>query len=313
MFVKPNKNCVMQKVGFLGISGQMKEVFGSIVNSPSYEISGVYMPDMIDNLNIKDFEQVPFFKNPFGLIADSDLLIINKTDENSYNLIIECIQNSRNILISHPENLTLEEIDYLNKLAIEASINICPLVSYKYKNFISDSNLIPRNPRLLRIKSKGRYNLINILTASQLSLFFSDLVTSLINVPLKKIGCHSVKITDGFYPLTNMTIQFESGSVAHMEIDTISDKESLVLEVYYLNQIIEIDLLSDKMKRTTLENNNNRNSAIIENISNNINLSFQQMIDYVSRKEDKDFYQNHLINFKATLSIYNKLKEKLVS
>jgi hypothetical protein len=44
MFVKPITNCKMQKVGFLGISGQMHEVLNSIVDSPSYQVAGVYIP-----------------------------------------------------------------------------------------------------------------------------------------------------------------------------------------------------------------------------------------------------------------------------
>jgi hypothetical protein len=311
MFAKPIDLEIMQKVGFLGFNGQIEEVLGSVSKSSEYSITGIYFPENSDNQDINIIDPIQVVKNPFGLIAESDLLIVNKTDSKSYNLIVECIQNSRNILISHPENLTIDEVDYLNKLAIEASISAYPLISYKLKYFIKNNDILPLNPKLIRIKSKGRNNIIKDLNSNQLSLFLADIVTSFIDIPLKKINCHSTSVIDELFPLTSLTISFEGGKTAQIEIDVISDKPAFVIEVFYKNQIIEIDLLTEKMKQSKLVNGEN-NFTESENIFNAIDSSFQNILDFALSKDSRGIRQNHLNIFKTTLMIYNKLKEKLI-
>jgi hypothetical protein len=305
------KNIKMQKVGLLGFNGQIEELLGSIIGSSNFTITGIYIPETTELKSIKDEFQLPLYKNPFGLIAESDLLIVSKTDENSYNLIIECIQNSRNILISNPENLTLDEIEYLNKLSCEASVNAYPVISFKLKYFIREFKNFPLNPRLIRIKSTGKNIIINSLPVGQFSMYLADLVTSIIDVPIKKINAQSTFIIDGVYPYTTSTILFEGGRIANIEIDTFSENESFIIEVYDRNKIIEIDLLNDSMKCTNI-GGNCRNSAISEHIFDNFDLSFQRLIEFATCKDDRGIAINHLAGFKNTLSIYKKIREKLM-
>jgi len=112
----------MPTIGILGLTSNTASYIHQLKQA-SYEIICWDKKD-----EHKHLQGVHWATNPFAVIAESDILIIARTDEGSYGLITESIMALKPVVIDNLPAFTCQEISSLYKLSVEASIPVIPLI-----------------------------------------------------------------------------------------------------------------------------------------------------------------------------------------
>ncbi len=298
----------MMKIGILGLNTITDELLSQVVSSGTYVICGVYDVDSNKANAISEAYGVKYSSNPFGIIAQSELLVISKTDENSYHLMVECILNTRSLLIINPENLTIAETENLCKLATEACVLVVPYLSRLYnETYLKGSSFVEK---ALFINVSYAQNLaISIQNNKVIDII--DYVLKLANGNVKKIIANAYNFDISGIQLLNCRMDFDNGCVANILIDFNSHKNEFNITVYQQQKIVNLDLLNKQVVIKNLQNKLNYkakeyNKIAIDKLGNPF-----EFLKYFNANDWSDIKPGILESFLYSQKIFKKIQEKI--
>jgi predicted dehydrogenase len=301
----------MKKIGILGLGNNYPIMLKLLKKASNIEFAGIYSSDNQLLEKVASGAKLPYTSNPFGLISKSDLLIVTKTDENSFNLIIECIQNSKHVIIDQAVNLTSNEIDELNKLATEASVSVVPFLPYRFSNCLINTKAYIFNPAFIQIW----YNSIpEFRTAStgrsDVLLNLIDIVINLVKANIKTVSANVISIVGNMPQLINTRLEFDNGCTACISMDFIASREEFLLTVHGPGQIVSIDLIKNTSVIKTFNKNNILDFDSTKPIVPKDENPYEEIINYINTFETYQTPLGHLESFKNSMSVLRKVEEK---
>jgi len=301
----------MKKIGILGLNGRPEITIGLIEQTNDCAISGIYDADTIEGISIAETTGLNYTDNPFGLIAKSDLLIVPKTDEYSYNLMVECILNSKHLLIENPENITLSEADHLSKLASEASVSVVPFISNQFNHCLIKVRSYIFNPTFVQISySCSTSNEITTERKTGILLNIIDTSLNLAKANVKRIFANSVKIIGTQPKVLSIRLEYDNGCIANISINYTSKSDEFSISVYQQNQIVNIDMLKNSATIRTFSDN--ILTPEVEKITSSGDENpYSQILTYLYALETLNTQVGLMESFKNSLHLLKKIQEKI--
>jgi predicted dehydrogenase len=304
----------MKKIGILGLGNNYPIMLKLLNKARDIEISGIFDTYNLLLEKVASNAKLPYTSNPFGLISKSDLLIVSKTDENSYNLIIECIQNSKHVIVDQAINLTSKEIDELNKLATEASVSVVPFLPFRFSNCLINTKSYIFNPGYIQIwhNSIPEFR-ANATVRSDVLLNLIDIVINLVKANVKSVNANAISVVGNSPQLINARLEFDNGCTACISIDFIASHEEFILNVYRSGQIVSIDLIKNSSVVKTFNKNNILEFDSMKPILTKNENPYEEIINYVNTFETYQTRVSHLESFKNSMDILKKTEEKILA
>ena len=303
----------MKKIGIIGLARNAESMIKHLVINPGIEIIGMYDTDFERALRISQNTKLEFTTNPFGLIAQSDLLIIPKTDENSFNLIIESILNSKHVIIENPVYLSINEIEMISKLALEASVSVVPFLPFRFNSCLLSTKSYIYNPDYLDISYKTLPEFKKPpIGNSDIIINVIDLVLNLVKANVKKVFANAVRVVSASPQLVIIRLEFDNGCTASISFDFISTTDELQITVYQPKQIVYIDLVRNTSNVKTFKSNNVLEYEVTKPdpiVSDN---PYNEALNYLNAFEAFDTPVSLIESFKKSLIVLKKIEDKLV-
>jgi hypothetical protein len=257
---------------------------------------------------------ITFAENPFSLIAKSDLLIVAQSDEASFNLITECIQSFKPVVIETPYNLTVKETDNIEKLALEANVSVVPSLYYSFSPTLLNIKSYMLNTRYLELKyrtspefKRGVFNLAENL------LNLTDIVLTLVKGSVRRVGISGVNITGNMPQIISIRFDFDNGSSASVKADYTSNDEEMKIVAYQLGQVVNIDLIKDTSSIRNYKHDSLIDYEVIKPQRIKEDNPYQELFSYIQTFNDIKTPVSMLGHFKNTLSILKIAEAKLLS
>jgi predicted dehydrogenase len=301
----------MNKIGILGLIGKADSMFSSLKQNEDIEIIGIYDPDFARAKKIAENNNLPFHTNPFGVIAQSDLIIIPKTDENSFNLMVESVLNSKHVIICNPVLLTVHEVDVITKLAREASVSVVPFLPYRFNNCLINTKSYVFNPGHIEISytSMPEFKQKNLI--SEVLINGIDLVLNLVKGNVKKVYANAVRVIGAAPQLIIVRLDFDNGCTANLSFNFISNHDSFNVVVYQPRQIVELDLARFSSIVKSYKKDNILECETIKPSGHHNENPLNVTIGYLSVFEAFDTPVNVMECLRNSLQVLRKVEDKL--
>ncbi len=302
----------MKKIGLLGLGNKTESAIRLIKKSKIFDLIGIYDPNIERAGKISENLRLNFTTNPFGLIMQSDLLIVPKMDEKSYNLIIESILNSKHVVIENPITLTLNELEEIIKLSSEASVSIVPFLPFRFNNCLINTKSYIFNPSYIQIA----YNIapkikLSLLEKSERLLDIIDIIINLVKANVKKIQANSIKVVGNSSQLIACRFEFDNGCAANLMMDFISNRNELFVTVYQNEQIVTMDLIKNYSIIKTYSKDNIMKYDVTKPFSSEFGNIYEGIVSYLNTFETYQTPVSLMESFKNSLSVFKKVEDKL--
>jgi hypothetical protein len=302
----------MKKVGLLGLGNKSESTLRLMKKSRVFDLVGLYDPNSERAEKIAKNLKINFTTNPFGLIIQSDLLIIPKTDENSYNLIIESIFNSKHVVIENPLALTLKELEELIKLSSEASVSIIPFLPFRFNNCLINTKPYIYNPTFVQLTCNiAPKTKLSPAEKSERLINLIDIIINLVKGNVKRIMSNSIRITGSSPQIFVSRFEFDNGCTAGLMMDLISNKDELLVTVYQKGQIVSINLEKNNSSVKTYKKENIQAYEVTKPTAYEHGNVYEGIIGYLSTFDTYHTPVSLLENFKSSLSILKKVEDKI--
>jgi hypothetical protein len=302
----------MKKVGLLGLGNKSESTLRQMKKSKIFDLTGLYDLNLDLAEKIARNLKINFTSNPFGLITQSDLLIVPKFDEKSYNLIVESIFNTKHVVIENPLALTLKELEELIKLSSEASVSIIPFLPFRFNNCLNSTKTYIFNPSFIQIAQNIAVKIkLSNLEKSEKLLNTIDIIVNLVKANIKRIQTNSVKIVGTSPQLIVCRFEFDNGCTACLTIDFNSSKDELLVTAYQSGQIVTIDLEKNNSVVKIYNRDNVQKYDVIKPVSSEAENVYEGIIDYLNTFETHPTPVSLMENFKSSLSILKKIEDKI--
>ncbi len=303
---------MIKKIGILGLGNKTKAFLAFLKKSKNYEISGIYDSNKENLLKIAGNSNLKYTENPFGLISQSDLLIISKTDENSYNLIVESILNSKHVIIENPSNISIKEFEELNKLAAEASVSVIPYLPYRFNDYLMNIKSEANGSSYINIAySQNTKHEIIFSGNSELLLNLIDFTLCFDKANVKRVNTDVIKVSGEFPQIIIIRIEFDNGSIACINIDCVSSRNDFLINIYQPKKIFNINMIKNISITKTFNNEDILKYKTKKQIfSNELNIH-EGIINYLNTLETSNSPLNLTENFKNSLFVLKKVEDKI--
>jgi hypothetical protein len=302
----------MKKVGLLGLGNKSEATLRLMKKSKFFELTGIYDPKSGRAEKIAENLKINFTSNPFGLITQSDLLIVPKFDEQSYNLIVESILNSKHVVIENPLALSLKESEELIKLSSEASVSIVPFLPFRFNNCLINTKSYVLNPSYIQIIHNIAPKIkLSYTDKTERLLNCIDIIVNLVKANVKRIQTNSIKIVGTSPQLLVCRIDFDNGCTASLTVDYISNKNEFLVMVYQSGQIVAIDLEKNNSFVKTYHKDNILKYDVTKPVSSETGNIYESIVGYLNTFETYQTPVSLMETFKNSLSIQKKIEDKM--
>lgn len=294
-----NRKKTYKSIGLLGLSNSLEPFEKILKKIPGTTLEGVFEQNCAENKsNI-------LTNNPFGLISKSDVILAAKSDNQSYNLIVESILNSKHVILSNPYSFEMDEFDYLEKLSNEGLTHLLPFISFEHWDIIENLALLNKSFYHIDIdlKIENPFSEKNFLKQKLFELMF--MLHFVTGINMRRTMINFIPFKNEALGLIKLWIEFENACVATISIDSASKGNKFNLHVFAPEKEIECSFEENKIEIIKAEDQK-------EMLQFDSNTSYLQKTFEMFGKEDPaNWFENQLNIFRKTLYQYHKLSVKI--
>lgn len=186
-----------------------------------------------------------------SFLQSVDVVIISASVKNKYSIARKALRSSKHVYVQHPVYFNPEKLNHLIQLANEANTVLKFQQSFKHLSVFKHLKKLSRSTQYISIiKSafpdvKKDFQLIDQLLRTDLELLFEITQTN-----IKKITPHFLPSSKGNGPyMINCRIEFENGTLAHIEFQPQHSQPIHQVNVYSQSQLYHIDFIENYVTR----------------------------------------------------------------
>ncbi len=238
------------RIGLAGNQHAINQYLGYLRKNDSFKVVGTF-----DSTDARNFESF-YGLSPFSdFIKRTDAIIFCGLDHISiFDMLAECIRNSKHILIEKFPDLNYTELSVLQKLNREAA------VSFLISN-VHGSGCVYTTARQSVLKPSFIQNRINIPFNFNFTDHHSreilcetiDMALRCVNSPVRKVKVNRQYIFNQKPDEIKLHITFDNSSTSEIILNTVSHEHSHSLLLYQKGKIIFADLGSFKIEETRID------------------------------------------------------------
>jgi hypothetical protein len=287
------------KAAILGKQQDINPLTTKIKDHDFFKLLGTYFTD---SRTLKVAQSTII--SPFGLINHANCVMFQKTDETSFNLLLEAVKSSKHLLILNPHTLTLEETSELLKVSVEAEIDVYVVSSFLLNSSMEYLFKSTSLPRLTEVFYENPDNAGNQETHSlpDKIIYLTDAVLSLSRANIKKVIPFIT--TTGSHEIITIIIEFDNSSTAILRFSSVAKSENCVIRVVNENEICEASPLLNSYTINTFKGKIQQHTQKSPNPESLILSEFENAIHSESTRLTK------LIDFQKSQKVLKSILEK---
>jgi predicted dehydrogenase len=238
------------KVGLAGNPQAISQYLNYLQKNDNFQVVGSF--DSTDATNFESF----YGLSPFSdFIKRADAVIFCGLHHiNIFDMLIECIRNSKHVITEKFPDLNYTELSVLHKLNREAC------VSFLISN-VHGSGCVYTTARQSVLKPSFIQNRINVPFNFNFTDHHSreilcetiDMVLRCVNSPVKKVKVNRQYIFNQKPDEVKLSIVFDNSSTSEVILNTISHEHSNSLLLYQKGKIIHADIQGFKVEETKID------------------------------------------------------------
>jgi Oxidoreductase family, NAD-binding Rossmann fold len=233
------------KIGIIGIDSiKDNDHFALINDALKKDLHGLFSPHLEEIMPICRNYKKKHYSSTNELFEKVDAVYFAGSLKPNFNFALNAIKNSCNLFVEDISELTIEEIKYLFKVALEARTYVQLKLSKSFSSIFIDVKDLIVNPKLIEI-SKCYKSLIRS------SDYFVEILNNLnianhyFNSGINKASILTVPVEINHYSLVQIRVDYDNGAVLNMRFNNISTEESNNALFYEAEQTFNIDFISN--------------------------------------------------------------------
>ena len=248
----------MITIGLVGLGSDTKTHIKILNNLPDFNLVGLFDP-YFNTRNISPDLKIPTFSTSEELFNEVDAIDIPNPTNTYYDLTVNALKKSKHVFLETSLTNSLEEADYLKKLAQEANVTCQVGQAEKYNPAFDAAKSFFNNPLFIEIEHHKAY-----ISSEETNHIVNNLVNDInivFNISksnIKKIVANGIPVCKSLSDIINARIEFDNGCVASVIINHISGENSYICRIYQLGMMIMIDFKNRNTIITRLGSKNNK-------------------------------------------------------
>jgi predicted dehydrogenase len=286
------------KVGLAGNQQAINQYLGYLQKNDSFKVVGSF--DSTDPRNFESF----YGLSPFSdFIKRADAVIFCGLDHITiFEMLVECIRNSKHVIIEKFPDLNYTELSVLQKLNREAA------VSFLISN-VHGSGCVYTTARQSVLKPTFIQNRINIPFNFNFTDHHSreilcetiDMALRCVNSPVSKVRVNRQYIFSQKPDEIKLHITFDNSTTSEIVLNTVSHEHSNSLLLYQKGKIIYADIGSFRIEETRIDLDL-EHKLPFEHIETSTTSIAQKMQKFEKKIMYFDVIQKDLLNFVDCIS-----------
>jgi predicted dehydrogenase len=286
------------KIGLAGNPQAIGQYLDYLQKNDSFRIIGSF-----DSTDPKNFETF-YGLSPFSdFIKRADAILFCGFNHISiFDMLIECIRNSKHVLVEKFPDLNYTELSVLQKLNREAG------VSFLISN-VSGSGCVYTTARQSVIKPSFVQNRITVPFNFNFTDHHSreilcetiDMVLRCVNSPVSKVKVNRQYIFNQKPDEVKLHLTFDNSTTSEVILNTVSHEHSNTLQLYQKGKIIFADIQSFKVEETRLDLDL-EHKLPLEHVGSSTTSVAQKMQKFEKKIMYFDVIQKDLLNFVDCIS-----------
>lgn len=252
------KNCMILKIGVLGIGENTEKHLSILKEFSFFEISGLFDPDLDKAADLAIKMKVPVHDDFASLLDVSDIIFTDEPFKGFFDLLTESVRKLRHIYIEKPTALTTEETNILFKLSEEARLKIQVSYPERFNPALVAARSYFRNPMFIETHRLSVYNELHasLPVVSELMVHDLDILLNAIKSNVKKISASGVAIVSNTFDIANARIEFDNGCVANVTASRISLNNMCKSRFFQKDAYLTVDMLNNNTSIIRINSDN---------------------------------------------------------
>jgi len=286
------------KIGLAGSPEAISQYLTYVQKNDMFKIIGSF-----DSTDAKNFEAF-YGLSPFtDFLKRTDAVIFCGLNHiNIFDLLIECIRNSKHILIEKFPDLNFTELSVLHKLNREAG------VSFLISN-VHGSGCVYTTARQSVMRPTFIQNRINVPFNFNFTDHHSreilcetiDMVLRCVNSPVSKVKVNRQYIFNQKPDEIKLSITFDNSTTSDITLNMVSHEHSNTLLLYQKGKIIQADIQGFKVEETRIDLDLEHKLPLEQSDSSSTSVA-QKMQKLEKKIMYFDVIQKDLLNFVDCIS-----------
>jgi predicted dehydrogenase len=240
----------MLKAGVLGAGHLGKIHLRLLKESPRYELTGFYDPDIIQGKAVSEEFGIPYYQNMNALIEAVDVVDIVTPTLSHFDCARKAIHSGKHVFIEKPITHTHEEarelIELLHARGLKGQVGHVERFNPAFRavrHQIKDPMFIETH-RLAEFNPRGT----DVPVVLDLMIHDIDIILSVVNSEVADIRASGVSVISNSPDIANARIAFENGCVANLTASRISLKNMRKSRFFQRDAYISVDFLERKVE-----------------------------------------------------------------
>ena len=286
------------KVGIAGNTQAIGQYLPYLQKNESLDIIGSF--DSADSKNFESFYGLSPFSD-FIKRADA-IAFCGLQHKNLFEMLVECIKNSKHVLFDKFPDLNYTELSLLNKLKQEADTQFYIANITGLGCVYTTARQSVTKPSFIQYHIDVPFNMRFTDGHSREVLYETiDMVLRCVNSPVRKVKINKQYIFNQKPDEVKLHIQFDNSSTSEIVLNTVSREPKHQLTLYQKGKIIKADISAFKVEETRVDLNM-ENQLPFENPSSSQTSVAQKMHTAEKKILYFDVIQKDLLNFVDCIS-----------
>ncbi|MDR2036391.1 MAG: Gfo/Idh/MocA family oxidoreductase [Bacteroidales bacterium] len=240
----------MIRIGIVGTDVLAHLHTAVLMTNNSYEIVGCYALENRESMVFARQNRLVSYSSLDALFKYTDAIDITDDVPEIMFIAERALKEMKHVYITHPQNLSLDEIQYLVKLANESGVILQLATRHRYcpvYNHVSELGI----PRVVEVKHHMKRNKSELCTQIKSELAYDlDFILGIMNANIAKIDVKTWSVSERNPDLLNCRLECDNGSYINIMMHTILDGDPKIDFMFnFPDVIVQADIFKPVIEK----------------------------------------------------------------
>ncbi|MDR1864605.1 MAG: Gfo/Idh/MocA family oxidoreductase [Bacteroidales bacterium] len=241
----------MVRIGIIGTEVPAHLHVTVLSANNTYEIVGCYAPESRESMLFARKYRLVSYSSLDALFRYSDVIDIASDFPNIMSLAEKSLKALKHVYIAHPHRLTLDEMQYLSKLAYESGKTVQLGVRHNYCSVYESIAELNKTPQTVEIMHQLPQSTEDFCMQVKSELPYDlTFVLGILSANITKIDIHTWSKPEVHSDLLQCRLQCDNGSMVHLNMQTYAaGNPKLEVMFYYPDMELKADVFQSVIEK----------------------------------------------------------------
>ncbi len=236
---------MVRKIALIGVGYIGKIHLGLLRNNPLWQVTGILDTDANETSVVTRQFGVHAFSSLEEALEASDVVDIATPSITHFDIACKAVLAGKHVFVEKPVTATLEEARELQSLIVKQGVVFQVGHVERFNPAFIAAKPYLDAPVFIEVHRLAQYNPrgTDVSVVLDLTMHDLDLITSIVDSPVKEIRVAGSAIVSAGVDLLNARLEFESGCVANITTNRMALRNSRKFRVFTRKNLVNINLL----------------------------------------------------------------------